>query len=79
MHDLTRLVVHLHLLLRVAVGLEHVNLRNHVVSQLMGELLDRLHLTRFDHLLVLLLQFGHGGSTGTRGTLIAGHVDTFDV
>ena len=79
MHDLTGLIVHLHLLLRVAVGLEHVNLGNHVVSQLVGELLDGLHLTLFDHLLVLLLEFGHSCSTCSRGTLIAGDVDALDV
>ena len=79
MHNLLRLVIHLHLLLRVAVGLEDVNLRNDVVGQLVGELLHGLHLARLDHLLILLLQFGHGGSTGTRGTLIRRDVDALDV
>ena len=65
MHDLAGLVVHLHLFLGIAVGLEHVNLRNDVVSQLMRELLDGLHFTLFYHFLVLLLQFCHSGSTGT--------------
>ena len=78
-HNLPCLVVHLHLFLRVAIGLEHVDLRNHVVGQLMGELLDGLHLARLYNLLVLLLQFGHSGGTGTRGTLIGGHVDALDV
>ena len=79
MHDLTRLVVHLHLLLGIAIGLEYVNLRNHIVSQLVGELLDSLHLTLFYHLLILLLQFGHGSGTGTRSTLIRSHVDALDM
>ena len=45
----------------------------------MGELLHGLHLTLFNHLLILLLQFGHGCGSGTRSTLIGSHVDALDV
>ena len=79
MHNLLRLVVHLHLLLGIAVGLEDVNLRNDVVGQLMRELLDGLHLTLFYHFLILLLQFSHSGSTGTRSTLVRADMDALDV
>ena len=65
MHNLTCLVKHLHLLLGVAIWLEHVNLRDNVISQLVGELLYGLNLTILYHLFVLLLQFGHGSGTGT--------------
>ena len=65
MHDLPGLVVHLHLLLRIAVRLEHVDLGNHIVGQLMGELLDGLDLTVLNHLLILLLQLCHRSGTGT--------------
>ena len=79
MHDLARLIVHLHLLLRIAIGLEHVYLGYHVVGQLMGELLDGLHLARFHDLAVLLLQLGHSCGTGAAGTLIAADADALDV
>ena len=79
MHDLLRLVEHLHLFLRVAVGLEDVNLRNDVIGQLVGELLDGLHLASLHNLLVLLLKLSHSGGTGTGGTLVGGHVDALDV
>ena len=69
MHDLTGLVEHFHLLLGVAVGLEHVDLRDDIVSQLVGKLLDGLNLAILYHLLVLLLQFGHGG--GAAGSFAA--------
>ena len=45
----------------------------------MGELLDSLHLTLFYHFLILLLQLCHRCGTGTRGTLIARHMDALDV
>ena len=73
-HYLSCLVVHLHLLLGVAVGLEDVNLRYNVICQLVGELLDRNRLAVL-YLAVLLLQFGHCCCTGTAGTLIACYVD----
>ena len=79
MHNLLRLVVHLHLLLRIAIGLEHVNLGNHVISQLMRELLDGLHLAVLYHLLILLLKLSHSGSTGTRSTLIRRNMNALDV
>ena len=79
MHNLARLVIHLHLFLRVAVGLEDVNLRNDVVSQLVGKLLDGLYLTLFYHLLILLLQFGHSSGTSTRSALVRRNVDALDV
>ena len=78
MHDLARLVEHLHLLLRVAVVGEDVNLRNDIVSQLVSEFIDGGR-TAIEHLAVLLLQFGHGCCTGTAGSLVAGHVDAADM
>ena len=79
MHNLPRLVIHLHLLLRIAIGLEHVYLRYHIVGQLVGKFLHGLHLAFLHHLLILLLQLGHGSGTGSGGTLIGSHVDTLDV
>ena len=79
MHDLLCLVEHLHLLLRIAVGLEDVNLWNNVIGQLVREFLDGLHLAGLYNLLVLLLQFGHSGGTGTRGTLVRSDMDALDV
>ena len=58
MHDLASLVEHLHLLLGIAVICEDVNLRDHVVSQLVGELADCDGLA-LHNLLILLLKFGH--------------------
>ena len=78
MHDLTGLVEHLHLLLRVAIVLEHVNLRNHVVCQLISELVDGW-LLAFHQFLVLLLQFSHSSGTSTRSALVACHMDALDV
>ena len=79
MHNLASLVEHLHLLLGVSVWLEHVNLWDNIVSQLVGKLLNGLYLTILNHLLVLLLQFGHSGCTCTRSTLIAGNMNALYV
>ena len=77
-HDFLRLVVHLHLLLRVAVVAEDVNLRNHVESQLIGELLDG-GLLAGKYLAVLFVEFCHCRCSGTAGSLIAGYVNALDV
>ena len=79
MHDLAGLVEHLHLFLCIAIGLEHINLWNDIISQLVGELLDGLHLASLNNLLVLLLQLLHGSSASTRGTLIGCDVDAADM
>ena len=72
-------LVHLHRLLRVDVWLEHVNLRDEVVGQLVRELLDGLHLARLYQFAILLLQLLHGGGTGTTGTLVRRHANAADV
>ena len=79
MHYLARLVVHFHLLLGVVGVGHHVYLRNDVVGQLMGELLDGRDLSLGHYLAILLLQLGHGGRPGTAGTLIGRHVHATDV
>src|SRR3712207_6172057 len=74
MHNLARLVKHLHLLLRIT-GLGHlVYLRNHIVGQLVGELFYSLHLARLYQFLILLLQLLHGCRARTAGTLVACHM-----
>ena len=78
MHNLAGLVEHLHLLLGVAVVGEHVNLRNHVVGELVGELAYSNRLV-VDEFLVFLLQFGHGSCAGTACALIACDVDALDM
>ena len=78
MHDFACLVEHLHLLLRIAVVGEDVDLRDDVVGQLIGKLVHRDGLS-VEHLAVLLLQLGHGGGSSTAGSLIGGHVDAADV
>ena len=77
-HDLTGLVEHLHLLLRIPIVLEHVYLRNHIVGQLVSELIHR-HRLAFYQLLILLLQLCHGRCAGTARTLVAGYVNTLDM
>ena len=77
-HNLARLVVHLHLFLRIAVVGEDVNLRDEVESQLVGELLHGDGLAG-QHLAVLLIEFLHGGGAGTAGGLVGGDVHHLDV
>ena len=78
MHYLARLVKHLHLLLRVAIVLEHVNLRYHVVCQLISELVY-CRLLIVGQLLILLLQLCHSCCSGARCRLIGGNVDSVDM
>ena len=73
MQDLACLVEHLHLLLGVAVVGEDVNLRNHIVGKLIGELVDRDGFALND-LPVLLLQLRHSLRAGAGSRLVAGHV-----
>ena len=73
MEDLARLVEHLHLFLGVAVVGEHVYLRNHVVCQLVGELVHG-HALALHYLAVLLLQLSHGLRPRSRCRLIARHM-----
>ena len=73
MQDLACLVEHLHFLLGVAVVGEDVDLRNHIVGELIGELVDRNGFALND-LPVLLLKFGHGLRAGAGGRLVAGHM-----
>ena len=49
-----------------------------VISQLIGKLLHGDGFA-FQYFTILLFQFGHGCGTRTAGSLIAGHVDTFDM
>ena len=78
-HDFACLVVHLHLLLGVVVGGHLVDLRDDVVGELVGELIDGLGFARLDEFLVLLLELGHGSCTGAACALVAGYVYFLDV
>ena len=78
MHDLACLVVHLHLLLGVTVLGEDVDLRDDIVGQLIGELLDGDRLT-IEHLAILGLQFLHGCGSRTRCCLIGGNMYLLDM
>ena len=78
MHNLLGLVVHLHLFLGVAVVLEHVNLRDEVEGELVGELVDR-HFFAGQHLAVLLIKLVHGGLTCAARCLVRADVDALDV
>ena len=78
MHDLARLVEHLHLLLRVVVIGEHVDMRNHVIGQLEGEFRHRGLLARAD-LGILRLQLRHGGGSGAAGRLVGRDMHAGDV
>ena len=78
-HYLLGLVEHLHLLLGVAVRLEHIYLRNYIICQLVSKLFNGLYLTFLNHLLILLLQFCHRCSACPRSTLVRSNVDTLDV
>ena len=79
MHDLAGLVKHLHLLLGVIVRSHLVNLWDDIVCQLMRELIDMLSLTGLDDILILLLKFSHGSSTGTRSTLVRRDMNLLDM
>ena len=78
MHDFTRFVEHLHLLLGVKVVGEDIDLGYHVVGQLVIELLYRGGFA-FHELFVLMHQLGHGGGTGPAGSLVSGHMHRLDV
>ena len=56
-------MIHLHLFFGVVVVGEDVDLRNHIESQLMGELLD-LYFLSVEHLSTLLLQLLHRSCSG---------------
>ena len=77
-HDFARLVVHLHLLFGVAVVGKHIDMRNQIVSELIGKFFDRNRLT-VKYFAILLFEFGHGRCAGAAGRLIGGHMHTFDV
>ena len=78
MHDLLCLVEHLHFFFGISVILEYVDLGDDVISQLIGKLLHGDGFA-FQYFTILLFQLGHGCGTRTAGSLIAGHVDTFDM
>ena len=65
MHDLTCLVEHLHLFLRVIVIHHLVNLWDDVICKLMWELVDGLYFACLHKFFILLYQLFHGCSTCT--------------
>ena len=77
MHDFLGLVVHLHLLARIAVVGKGVDMRYEVHSQLAHKLFVRHLFTSYD-LFGLFTQFGHAGSAGTARSLVRGHMHTLD-
>ena len=78
MHDFASLAVHLHLLLRVAVFGEYVDLRNQIVSKLIGKFFDRRFFT-FEKLRILFYQLVHRSRSRSAGSLIRCHMHTFDM
>ena len=78
MHDLARLVKHLHLLLRVGVIGEHVDMGNYVVGQLECELADR-RLPAGAQLGILRDQFVHRRGACPAGRLVGRNVYAADV
>ena len=77
-HNLACLVEHLHLFLGVTIVGEDVNLRNHIISQLIGKLIDGNFFT-VEHLTVLLLQLCHSSCTCSAGSLIGSHMNALDM
>ena len=78
MHDFPRLVEHLHLLFRIVVLKEDVDVRDHVVGELVGELVHGRLFTG-DYLLELMAQLVHRRGTGAAGCLIGGDAYAADV
>mmetsp|Transcript_37147 Transcript_37147/g.73950 ORF Transcript_37147/g.73950 Transcript_37147/m.73950 type:complete len:253 (-) Transcript_37147:417-1175(-) len=71
--DLLDLPVHLHLLLGVAVGLEGIDLGDHVEGQLVLEDLGRWHLPGRGVRLEARLQLRHALGAGAAGGLVGRH------
>ena len=78
-HNLAGFVEHLHLFLRVIIFRHLVDLRNDVVGELMREFGNMSRRTRFDDVLVLLLQLFHGNGTGAACALVRRNVDLLDL
>ena len=77
-HDFARFVIHLHLLLRISVVGEDVDLRDQVVGQLVEEFLHH-RLLSLRQLHVLRPQLIHGLCTRTTGRLVGRHMHTPNV
>ncbi len=75
MHDLARLVEHLHLFLGISVVGEDVDMGNDIESELMDKFLD-FHLPAGGYIGVLPDKLIHGGGSGSAGSLISSHSDT---
>ena len=78
-HNLACLVKHLHFLLRIVILHHLIDLRNHIIGQLMGELFNCFHFTLIHQFAILLLQFSHCSCPGSTGTLIACDVHFFNM
>ena len=77
-HNLLRLVIHLHLFLGVAVIGENVYLRYHVIGQLVWKFTHRGFFA-LNQLAVLCLQFGHGSSSCATRALVTRHANALNV
>ena len=78
MHYLARFVVHLHFLLCIVVVREHVNLGNHVESQLVGKFLHG-YFFAVQSLTILLFEFFHRHCARSACRLVCGNVYTLNV
>ena len=72
-HDLARLVVHLHLLFGISVVGEYIDMGDDVVSQLVRKFLDGNGFAA-EHLAILCLQFRHSLCACAGGCLVGRYV-----